>query len=236
MKRDFLTSSVAQPGRLGISGVVFTMKICAHISCDCRIVSGLYMYEPFLKPDEAQAAYQAINTDFPWDLKPRLYGEPLKQHAYHYKRYKEKVAAEIRDQYAGLAHLELLCLRIEQEFDGKVDDVWCNRFQKQSHGIGWHHDTYGRHILVLSLGASRPVQFRNDRTGEVTTIEPSSGDLYLFPLRVNDTHLHRVCSGTGTRLSLVFYFKPPKYAKEWKITRIDKFKGKMSAIIERLGP
>ncbi len=141
------------------------------------------MYEPFLKPDEAQAAYQAINTDFPWDLKPRLYGEPLKQHAYHYKRYKEKVAAEIRDQYAGLAHLELLCL-----------------------------------------------------TGEVTTIEPSSGDLYLFPLRVNDTHLHRVCSGTGTRLSLVFYFKPPKYAKEWKITRIDKFKGKMSAIIERLGP
>lgn len=199
-------------------------------------ISGLYIFEQYLTPEEAQAAHQVMNNEFPWDLKPRLYGEPLTQHAYHYKRYKEKHAAQKREMYAGLAHLEQLCQRMELEFDGTVDDVWCNRFQNKFHGIPWHHDTYGRHILVLSLGASRPVQFRNDRTGSIATLEPSSGDLYLFPLRINDTHHHRVCSGTGTRMSFVFFFKPPKYAKEWKITRMDKFKGKMMAITERLGP
>jgi len=199
-------------------------------------LSGLYVFEQYLSSEEASDAYQILNTDFPWDLKPRLYGEPLMQHAYHYKRYKAKHAAQKREKYSGLKCLEQICQRIEVEFDGTVDDVWCNRFQEKSHGIPWHHDTYGRHILVLSLGATRQVQFRNDNTGEIATLQPSSGGLYLFPLRANDTHHHRVCSGTGTRLSFVFFFKPPKYAKEFKITRVDKFKGMMSGIVEQLGP
>lgn len=200
-------------------------------------VSGLYVFEQYLTPDEAQDAYQALNsTNFPWDLNPKLYGEPLKQHAYLYERYKEKKAAQKREKYSGLAYLEQLCQKIELEFDGIIDDVWCNRFQHKSHGITWHHDTYGQHILVLSLGASRQVQFRNDKTGKIATLEPSSGDLYFFPIRVNDEHLHRVCSGTGTRMSFVFFFKPPKYAKEFKITRMDKIKGKLSRLAEYAGP
>lgn len=54
----------------------------------------------------------------------------------------------------------------------------------------WHKDTYGRHIMVLSLGSSRKVQFRDNKTKQVETIEPSLGDLYFMSLRLNDTHKH----------------------------------------------
>ena len=196
---------------------------------------GLYIFEQYLSPEEAEAAYEVMNNDIPWDLKPRLYMERLNQHAYYYKRYNAKQAAKMREKYRGVALLERICERIENEFDGRVEDIYCNRFQHTSHGIPWHHDTYGRHILVLSLGAPRKVQFRNDRKGTVSTLEPSSGDLYFFPLRVNDTHHHRVCQGVGTRMSFVFFFKPPKYAKELKITRMDKLKGKLTEIGVMLG-
>lgn len=203
-----------------------------------RKVSGLYVFEPYLSAEEAQDAYHLMNSDtnFPWDLKPKLYGEPLTQHAYEYKRYKKKNSAQLRQKYSGLAQLELLCQKLEHDFDGTVVDVWCNRFQHVSHGIPWHHDTYGHHIFVLSLGASRQVEFRNDKTREISTLEPCSGDLYFLPIRVNDSHLHRVCSGDGTRISLVFFFKPPAYAKEFKVTAWDKIKGKLSGLAEYAGP
>jgi len=74
--------------------------------------------------------------------------------------------------------------------------------------------TYGRHIFVLSLGSSREIQFRQTRTQQIETVGPKAGDLNFFPLHINSTHQHRVSpaeeENAGTRLSFVFFFKPPK--------------------------
>lgn len=165
------------------------------------------------------------DNDFPWDLKPVLFGERLAQHAYTYRRSNTK---KRNNKFQGLKVLESICEKIEEEFDGEVDEVFCNRFEHCTHRIDWHKDTYGRHILVLSLGSSRRVQFRDNKTKKIDTVQPSSGDLYFFPLRVNDTHKHRVCAGSrgdGTRISLVFFFKTPSYAVDYKITKMDKLRG-----------
>jgi hypothetical protein len=66
------------------------------------------------------------------------------------------------------------------------------------------------------------------------TIEPASGDLYFMPLKINDTHRHQVCAAedenAGTRMSFVFFFKTPKYAKDFKITVLEELKGLFTAI------
>ena len=54
-----------------------------------------------------------------------------------------------------------------------------------------------------------------------------------MPLKVNDEFEHCVCSakeedlmdGEETRLSILFFIQPPKYAKEFKIKLSDKLRG-----------
>ena len=69
-------------------------------------------------------------------------------------------------------------------------------------------------------------------------LKPNAGDLYFMPLRVNDTHEHQVCAAEGpedgTRLSFVFFFKTPKYAKDFKITTRDKIKGFFESVVEQI--
>ena len=197
---------------------------------------GLFFFESYLPSDQAQEAFATLNAELPWDLHPTLYGQKLNQHAFEYNRFepKKKKAALQAEQHksTGVAYVEQLCQDIERDFDGTIDTVFCNRFQDASHQIPWHKDTYGRHILVLSLGSPRQVQFRDTRqTQEIQSIEPQSGDLYFFPLPINDTHQHCVAPATsesdaGTRLSLVFFFRPPPYAMEYRISFRQKMRGR----------
>lgn len=197
-------------------------------------VAGLSFFENYFTLEESQAAYNVLDGDFPWDLNPTLYGEKLTQHTYEYDRYEPK-SNKAREEFSGIAELERFCQKIEHDFYGEISNVFCNRFQDPTHCIPWHKDTYGRHIMVISFGSSRRVEFRDNKTKHVERIEPSSGDMYFMPFRLNDTHQHRVCAtdygeNAGTRLSFVFFFKPPKYAKEFRITRMDHLKGGFTAL------
>mmetsp|Transcript_5911 Transcript_5911/g.14294 ORF Transcript_5911/g.14294 Transcript_5911/m.14294 type:complete len:219 (-) Transcript_5911:1198-1854(-) len=188
--------------------------------------SGLYIFD-YLGKSERDAAFRTFNSDiFPWETKPKLYGESLNQHAYSFERsYESK--RKIRKN-PGLSLLDGLCFRIEQDFDVKVYDVYCNRLEDPTHNIGWHKDTFGTHIFVLSLGSQRTVQFRENSTGDIESVRPRAGEMYFMPLGLNKTHQHRVCPGQhgdGTRISFVFFVKTPKYAKEFKISKMDKFIG-----------
>lgn len=132
--------------------------------------------------------------------------------------------------------LETLCTTIEQEFDGEITDVYCNRFQEPTHHIPWHKDSYGSHIFVLSFGADRIIEFRNNKTKEVERLDPHSGDLYFMPLKLNETHMHRVLAASaehpGTRVSLVFFFQTPNYAREYKITTMQRLKGALNDFLD----
>ena len=184
---------------------------------------GIFLIDQFLSTQQADVAFDILNNDFPWELKPTLYGQKLSQHAYHYIRNNKSSTKRHIEQSAGLSTLEELCTKIEMQFDGKVSDVYCNRFQDPKHNIPYHTDTFGRHILVLSLGSTRTVNFRNKKTKQVTSVRPH-GDLYFMPLRVNDKYEHCVCAASDEdlastdtpRLSFVFFIETPKYAKEYK--------------------
>lgn len=191
---------------------------------------GLFLFESYLTQDQAQEALEVLNAELPWNLHPTLYGQKLNQHAFEYERYmsQKKISPQDQTLNGGVAYVEKLCQELERDFDGTIDTVFCNRFQDPSHQIPWHKDTYGRHILVLSLGSARQVQFRDTNTQEIETIEPQSGDLYFFPLHINDTHQHRVAPAehdSGTRLSLVFFVRPPHYATAYRISFRRKLRG-----------
>lgn len=137
---------------------------------------------------------------------------------------------------AGFAILEDLCKRVEERLDGTVTDVFCNRFREQHHNLPWHRDTYGHHIVILSLGSRRKIQFRDFKTRTIVDVQPQAGDAYFMPLRLNETHEHQVCAAEGpddgARISIVFFFKPPKYAKEFKISTGQKVIGFLSALLD----
>uniref|UniRef100_A0A0G4GPS2 Fe2OG dioxygenase domain-containing protein n=1 Tax=Chromera velia CCMP2878 TaxID=1169474 RepID=A0A0G4GPS2_9ALVE len=197
--------------------------------------AGVYLLRSFLSKPEADELFVSLNDDriFPWDRSPVLYGGKLSQHAYQFDRSQRQAA-----KWPGLGKLDALCERIEQHMDGKISFVFCNRFADSSHALPWHTDTYGEHIIVLSLGHGRKVQFRDLKTkSEVVDVLPKAGDLYFMPLGVNDTHEHRVCEaaseGEGTRLSFVFFFKAPKYAKAFSIGTKDKVKGFFEGLFAR---
>ena len=207
--------------------------------------SGLFLFPGFLSPQEADEAFEVFDNKFPWDLNPKLYGEKLNQHAFLFKRTKKQL-----QMGGGTMLLEKLCKSIETRFDVQVSDVFCNRFQDPNHDIVWHTDTYGSHIFVLTLGSERDIQFRpkqkksakknNDVEDQTSTIRPGLGDMYFMPLSFNKTHEHRVCPANDysettpvpARISFVFFAEPPKYAKEYKITMMDRVRGAWESIIE----
>ena len=47
---------------------------------------GIFLIDQFLSTQQADVAFDILNNDFPWELKPTLYGQKLFQHAYHYIR------------------------------------------------------------------------------------------------------------------------------------------------------
>ena len=221
-------------------------------SATSQMDCGVYVFNGFLSPRAANDAFLLLknDSDFPWELKPKLFGEQLKQHAYKHYRYKYSASTDGKKQPKGLDMLESICSKLDHEFDVEISFVYCNRFQDAHHMIDWHKDTFGDHILVLTLGAERRIEFRENVTREIESVIPKSGDLYLMPLYVNKTHKHKVCSAIetgvagssnknttysndGTRLSFVFFFKPPKYAKkQFRITMVDKAMGLLESLFE----
>jgi hypothetical protein len=214
-------------------GVATTKKDC-----------GLYLFKGFLSPKEAKAAFDVLVDDakFPWDTKPELNGKPLTHQSCEHEllesakeQKKKRGMIKYTSNLKGLLKLGELTARIERDFDVKVSFVFCNRFPSPDHILDWHKNAYREHICVLTLGSKRRVEFRNNKTKKIETMTPSCGDLYMMPLNLNDTHTHRVCSANETDpnesnsdvfLSFIFFFKAPKYAKDFfKIPKKDKMMG-----------
>ena len=139
----------------------------------------LYLFESYLSSEESSDAvkqqFVLDSDDFPWDEAPKLYGQQLDQHAYQHNQRRSANAKKKIDQSSGLQKLEEIANRIEDEFDGKITDVHCNRFQDPNHNIDWHKDQYGRHTFVLSLGSRRTIQFRNEKSKAVDAVTPREG-------------------------------------------------------------
>lgn len=203
---------------------------------------GVYIIEDFLSQEEAKESFEILNnsTNLPWKANPTLYRIKLNQHAYEFRRSKRNIKRASKS--IGMSKLEELSRKIEKEFDGKVSYVWCNRLHPE-HNVPYHTDTFGQHIVVLSLGSQRTINFRHLKSKEIIEVRPNPGSLYFMPLKVNDEFEHCVCSakeedlmdGEETRLSFLFFIQPPKYATEFKITVRDKLRGVLEDIYTFIG-
>ena len=186
---------------------------------------GLHIFD-YLGKSEQENAFEAFNSDvFPWEEKPKLYSDSLPQHSYSFQRSKYKIRKN-----PALSLLDDMCVRVEQDFDVKVSSVYCNRQEDPTHNLGWHKDSLGTHVFVLSLGSQRTVEWRENSTGDINLVVQMAGEIYFMPLDRNKTHQHRVCPGQpgdGTTISFTFVVETPKYAKEFKVSTMDKFVGYM---------
>lgn len=214
---------------------------------------GMYLFEGFLSPKEAKDAFDVLVDDakFPWDATPELNGEPLLDDASEHDLVevaKEQKKKRGRIKYTpdlnGLLKLGELCARIERDFDVKVSSVCCNRFPNSDHHEceDWQKNAYGEHICVLTLGSKRRIEVRNNKTQEIEAMTPSAGDLYVMPLKLNDTHTHRVSSihetdpsepGNDALLSFIFFFEAPKYAKDFDTQHRAKMIGRMKNFLAK---
>ena len=195
---------------------------------------GLKFFNSWLTSEESSKILNAVDSDdFPWNLKPKLYGTKLPQHSYLYQRKKTKAASK------GLKELEELCQRISNEFECTVSDVYCNRFADPTHKIDWHQDQYASHIMVLSLGSGRGLEFRDNKTKEITRYDPKAGDLYFMSLQHNKLYHHRVLSleedgiqsNDATRVSFVFFISAPFNKKEYKVGLGETLFGGLNALM-----
>ncbi len=186
---------------------------------------GIYFFD-YLGKSEQENAFETFNSDvFPWEEKPKLYRDSLPQHFYSFQRSKNRIRKN-----PALSPLDGMCVRIEQDFDVKVSDVYCNRHEDPTHNLGWHKDTFGTNVFVLSLGSQRTVEWRENSTRDINSVVQMAGEICFMPLERNNTHQHRVCPGQpgdGTTISFTFLVETPKYAKEFKVSRMDKFFGSM---------
>jgi len=185
---------------------------------------GLKFFSQWLPPEDADRVFQACNKEggFPWNEKPQLYGEDIPQHAYLYQRSKAWNWSLSMDK--GKEALEILCQRIAKDFGCSVYSVYCNRFRDPDHKIAWHQDQFASHIVVLSLGGYRGLEFRVNDTREILRYDPMPGDLYFMSLQHNKKHFHRVLSAIesgdtsgSTRISFVFFISAPFNKREYQV-------------------
>lgn len=207
---------------------------------------GIYQFEGFLSPEEAQEAFDDLVGDatFPWDTQPELNGEPLTNQSCEQdllesakEQKKKNGSIKYNSSLRGLLKLGELFARIEDAFDIKINYVCCNRFPSPNNE--WQKNSYGERFCVLTLGSERRIEIRNNKTQHTETMTSGAGDLYVMPMKLNgNTHTHRICPTTdksddyeldaGALLSLVFFFEAPTYAKEIEKAKKPKLLGRIA--------
>jgi len=186
---------------------------------------GLYLFEEFLSPEEAEDAFDVLIDDekFPWYTEPEE--QKTNEHdLFEFAREQKRKRGMIKDtsDFKGLLKLGLISAKIEDIFGVRISFVFCNRFQNRDQRLECHKNVYAEHICVLTLGSKRRIEFRNKKTQKTEAITPSGGDLYVMPLKLDNTHAHRVCPINETnpnatndfaRMSFVFFFEASKCEK-----------------------
>jgi len=185
---------------------------------------GLYLFEEFLSAQEARDAFDILVDDakFPWDTQaeePQGENDLLESAIANKER---NGAIRYNRDLKGLLKLGELCAQIELTFDVRVSSVFCNRLPNpRDNNNCWSNENYGEHFCVLTLGSSRRIEFRNNRTQEIDSITPFAGDLYMMPRNLDETHTVSVCpvddnhpveENNDALLSFVFFFEAPTYA------------------------
>mmetsp|Transcript_1183 Transcript_1183/g.2519 ORF Transcript_1183/g.2519 Transcript_1183/m.2519 type:complete len:181 (+) Transcript_1183:60-602(+) len=161
-------------------------------------------YSGWVPTHEADSMFARCLSDVPWATKKWSLFYTLPQLAYYYgDDERKKTPIPVLEEIIGV---------IEQAFDTRASVMWCNLYEDGNHHMEWHQDQYGEQCFVLSLGASRPLDWRVKKSKVVLqTNTLGHGDLYYFNQTWDKEHEHRVpkVDGIDKRLSFVLFTQPP---------------------------
>lgn len=173
------------------------------------------MYVPgVFSPDQAEQMFATLRAELNWvrvDSTPRseYYCNEINV-PYTYGR-----GAGIRTYAPQPWHPTLL--RIKQEVERilllRFEVCFLNMYDDSRDHLGWHADDSpemddARPIVIVTLGAARPIQFRsNADPSAIDQVVLESGSMCVMPAGMQDTHQHRIPKvghDVGGRISLTF--------------------------------
>lgn len=89
------------------------------------------------------------------------------------------------------------------------ESAWANLYTKGDDYVPWHQDSYGDHILIISIGSCRKFKSRVIHDPKDTeSINFGDGDLIYFNREWNETHQHSLpkTKTSGNRISIVLFW------------------------------
>lgn len=99
--------------------------------------------------------------------------------------------------------------QIELNFPVNCRGIFLNKYTDGDSYCPYHKDQYNCDVYTISLGEHRNLLIKKDERGAKSEkLELNSGDLYILPKILNDTHVHSVPKTKKTkdvRISVVFF-------------------------------
>mmetsp|Transcript_19225 Transcript_19225/g.31554 ORF Transcript_19225/g.31554 Transcript_19225/m.31554 type:complete len:200 (-) Transcript_19225:1695-2294(-) len=152
----------------------------------------------FLRKKEASLFFERLKKELPWDT-VRWNGM---------FKLPQKVVQYEPGQGDRMDVLEELVDKVEEQYNVKVEGIFCNQLRDGDDHIPWHSDQYGAHLFVASFGATRTLEYRDRKTKTKTFSEPiEAGTLYYMSPAHDKAHHHQVPKqiDCGERISLAMF-------------------------------
>ncbi|HEY9656879.1 MAG TPA: alpha-ketoglutarate-dependent dioxygenase AlkB [Allocoleopsis sp.] len=164
------------------------------------------MYIPnFISSMAADRMFRSLWNELNWERRPdaprREYWTNVFNRDYTYGR-----GAGIRTYTAQPTHSDILAVGLELLSDPKVatdfEGCFLNGYEGARDWLGWHSDDdpsidHSKPIAIVTLYSDpskkpRAIQFRDNATQTIETVELGHGSLYLMAPGFQFTHQHRI--------------------------------------------
>lgn len=106
--------------------------------------------------------------------------------------------------------LNEIILQIEENFNKMVNSAFLNYYENGNDYAPYHSDNYGCDVCLLSLGTSRILRYKENKTKQNTDFILHDGDLLYIPNELNKTYKHSLLKRTkieSSRISILFFLK-----------------------------
>lgn len=106
--------------------------------------------------------------------------------------------------------LNEIILQIEENFDKMIHSAFLNYYENGNDYAPYHSDNYGCDVCLLSLGTSRILRYKENKTKQNTDFILNDGDLLYIPNELNKTYKHSLLKRTkieSSRISILFFLK-----------------------------
>jgi len=99
---------------------------------------------------------------------------------------------------------------IKSLFSRNIVGAFLNYYQDGNDYAPYHSDKYNCDTYLVSLGTSRILRYKHNKTSENTDYELTNGDLLFIPNEINNNYKHSLLKRTKintSRISILVFFE-----------------------------